>query len=143
MKPREKTTGQVGNEGLPLLEPLARRTDPETSRLAAALAKDVAHDQRQEILAYLLAHPEGATGDELDLALRWRPTTAGRRLGELLGRRKGEGVMGMVVRLDGCFVVHPQGWGCQLPAVTRPTRSHRAANVHIHRSHLDHWLKAT
>ena len=41
-----------------------------------------AASQRAKILAFLREHG-GATGDGLDEALGWRPTSAGRRLPEL------------------------------------------------------------
>lgn len=80
----------------------ARLTDPPTSHQAAA-AVDAA-GQRAAILQALAG---GAmTADEIDAALGWRVTTAGRRLGELyrLGRARTTGA-------------------------TRPTRSGRAAEV--------------
>lgn len=90
--------------GLSLFAPStrARRTDPATSH-AAAHAQDGAA-QRAAILAQLAAGP--MTADELDAALAWRPTTAGRRMRELwqLGLVRGTGQ-------------------------TRPTRSGRSAEV--------------
>ncbi len=76
-------------------EPRARSTDPETSK-AAGRAVD-AGKQRGKIMAVLRGESckrwglagdpdEGWTADELDRAIRWRVTTAGRRLSELKRR---------------------------------------------------------
>jgi len=126
---RSEAPLQVGTEGLELF---ARASDPETSHQAAASMRDHAGAQRQAILEYLLAHPEGATADDLDQALLWRPSTAGRRLGELLGQ-KGEYV---VVRLDGEYDPKPPLLVTRVPKVTRETRQGRQGFVHVHRVHL-------
>ena len=66
----------------------ARPTDPATSHEAAR--KGDADGQRGEILDVLrIAHfslTGGMTADELDEAIGWRVTTAGRRLSELKRR---------------------------------------------------------
>lgn len=69
--------------GLPIFEdPGARTTDPDTSHLAAERAKESAPAQRKRIVEALRTHgPQ--TADGLDELICWRPTTAGRRLGEL------------------------------------------------------------
>lgn len=101
---------QVGVEGCPLfddrppavpivvelkLKPTARSTDPETSKAAAASMVDEAGRQRDALAAWLVTQgPNGATADEADPALNWRPTTAGRRFGELVRD-------GRAIRLDG------------------------------------------
>ena len=60
----------------------ARFTDPPTSRAAAAGSRENAKAQRRMIMVYLSR--EGPhTADEIDAAIGWRPTTAGRRTGEL------------------------------------------------------------
>lgn len=107
-------------------DPLARASDPETSHTAAASMRDHAGAQRQAILEYLLAHPGGATADELDERLKWGRSVAGRRLGELCAGAE-------VVRLDGTFWTDER----PVPHRTRPTRQGRQAFVHIHFSHLD------
>ena len=70
-------------QGLPMFEaPKARKTDPGTSKEAAASMATVAESQRQKILDTLRTRgPQ--TADSLDFLIRWRPTTAGRRLKEL------------------------------------------------------------
>lgn len=98
---------QVGTEGCPLFDPanvmrwdsqvppLARTSDPETSHQAAASMVDEAGRQRDALAAWLVTQgPNGATADEADPALKWRPTTAGRRFGELVAD-------GRAIRLDG------------------------------------------
>lgn len=61
--------------------PGARRTDPETSHLAAASMVEGAGTQRRRILRHLEIGP--MTADTLDQVIGWRITTAGRRLPEL------------------------------------------------------------
>ena len=73
-------------DGLPMFEkippPLAKNEDPDTSHQAAASMKDEAKAQRRLILRELeLTGP--MTADALDDALDLRPTSAGRRMGEL------------------------------------------------------------
>jgi hypothetical protein len=69
-------------EGLDLFAPhtRARLTDPGTSHEAAAQAH--ATEQRRLILLALDAAGP-MTADEIDQYLNWRPTTSGRRMGEL------------------------------------------------------------
>lgn len=69
--------------GLPMFDPGARKTDPETSHEAAESMRDTAESQRKKILDYLKAHCP-MTADELDDFLGLRVTSAGRRLPELL-----------------------------------------------------------
>lgn len=68
----------------PLPPPLARRSDPETSKLAAESVADVAEAQRLMILAFLRARgAQGANASEIDQGLGWPTSTSGRRLHEL------------------------------------------------------------
>jgi predicted transcriptional regulator len=65
------------------IEPLARRTDPETSHEAAERMKPLAPRDR---LAVLLAHwtkPDGMTDFELAASLGRQQTSVGKRRGEL------------------------------------------------------------
>ena len=69
--------------GLPMFEvPRARNTDPATSHAAARSMWVGAVVHRRKILDALLYGP--LTADQLDEAIGWRATTAGRRLGELV-----------------------------------------------------------
>ena len=72
---------------------LARTTDPETSHEAARMVD--AEGQRGKIMGLLRQRAlwdreqtpaRGMTADEIDRAVGWRVTTAGRRLGELRKR---------------------------------------------------------
>ena len=63
-------------------EPLARVTDPETSHLAAANARERAKAQRAQILEALKTR--SMTNDQLDEHFGWREGTASRRTVELL-----------------------------------------------------------
>lgn len=111
-------------------DPLSRTSDPETSHLAGASMREEAQAQRQAILAYLLAHPSGATADALDKELSWRPSTAGRRLSELIE-------MGVVFRCDGLLQT-PKGHPTICPPkLTQKTRQGRWAFVHMCLTHLD------
>ena len=82
-----------GTNGLPLFEPRARNTDPDTSHAAAISMSDAAHSQRGLILAYLKEHGP-AIADAIDDALGLRLTSSGRRLPELEE-------MGLVEMTDG------------------------------------------
>lgn len=130
---KREGTRQVGTEGLGLWlgweAPRARSSDPQTSKDAAQSMVDGAEAQRQKILAYLQVHAGGATADTLDRELGWRPSTAGRRLSELIES-------GQVVRCDGL----PHG-KLVPPKLTQKTRQGRYAFLHIHVSHLDpSWI---
>jgi predicted ArsR family transcriptional regulator len=103
-------------DDLPLF---ARRTDPPTSHAAAASMRDYAEAQRWMIVQLLGFAKTGLTADEIDLRAGWRPTTAGRRLGELV--RTGR------VRVK---VVNGE-------PVTRPTRSGRPAQVYVATDHQE------
>ena len=125
---------RVGVEGLGLFEvprhresvhigaPLARATDPETSHEAAASMVDEAARQRDRLAAWLVTQgPHGAIADEADTALEWRPTTAGRRFGELVRD-------GRAIRLDGL---------AGRPTRKRTTGQGRPAFVLVAPCHLD------
>lgn len=75
-----RVTEQVADTPLFAASTRARATDPGTSHAAAAAAH--ADAQRAACLA-ALRQQGGLTADEVDAYLHWRPTTAGRRLGEL------------------------------------------------------------
>ena len=62
--------------------PRARATDPETSHEAAESMAGAAGAQRAACLKHLRTVGP-AIADEIDAAMGWRPTTAGRRLSEL------------------------------------------------------------
>lgn len=79
--------------------------EPTSHKAALSMAEHAAV-QRQQILDSLV-NEGAATCDELDVRLGFRPTTAGRRLPDLVRD-------GLVQRVDG---------------VTRKTRSGRAASV--------------
>jgi hypothetical protein len=81
----------------------ARLHDAPTSHAAAAQAH--ATEQRRLIVVALTAHGP-MTADDIDMALGWRPTTAGRRMAEL-------------AHLGAALTT----------GATRPTRSGRAAEV--------------
>lgn len=79
------------NPAQPSLFDLPRwhRKDPETAKAAAYRAADKAITHRKTILAALESRGQtGATHDELDRELGWRPGTANRRCCEL--RQAGE-----------------------------------------------------
>jgi hypothetical protein len=104
---QRRERAEAATEDAPLFAPhtRARLTDPGTSHEAAAsTVQTSAHQRRLVILALEAAGP--MTADEIDAYLRWRPTTAGRRLHEL--RQVG------MIRTTG---------------VTKPTRSGRRAEV--------------
>jgi hypothetical protein len=105
-------------EGLPLFAepaPVARNTDPDTSHDAARSMREAAAIQRAQIMQQLYAAgPEGLTADAIDERAGWRPTTAGRRLVELVR-------MGLA----------SLAYGADLEPVTRLTRSGRAAQVYL------------
>lgn len=65
-------------------EPVARKTDPDTSHLAAEDAKRNAHTLRARCLAVLKAHPEGLTDFALAEIVGSQQTSAGKRRGELV-----------------------------------------------------------
>lgn len=79
----------VGTELLPLFDPPgARRSDPQTSKDAAAAAVDLAADHRARILRALRRFgPGGAVYHEIAKATGLEPVAVGRRLAEL--RRAG------------------------------------------------------
>ena len=94
-------------DDLPLFAVTHSRLHGEPTSLEAA--RDIAHHadvQREEILYHLREYGP-ATADGLDGALDWRPTTAGRRLPDLVR----EGLV-------------------EWTGETRPTRSGRKANVY-------------
>lgn len=62
--------------------PRARSTDPETSHEAAESMVGAAGAQRAACLEHLRTVGP-SIADEIDAAMDWRPTTAGRRLSEL------------------------------------------------------------
>lgn len=64
-------------------EPVARRTDPDTSWAAAEDASLNADTHRARVLAALRAHPDGLTDFELGDLLGLQQTSAGKRRGEL------------------------------------------------------------
>ena len=66
-----------------MIQPHARATDPDTSHAAAESMVKPAEAQRRKILASLKRHGP-ATADEIDERIGWRPTTAGRRMKELV-----------------------------------------------------------
>ena len=72
--------------------PGARRTDPETSHLAAASMVGKIEAQQERILSRLQVFGP-MTADQVDELIGWRETTAGRRLPELAE-------MGSVRRLE-------------------------------------------
>jgi hypothetical protein len=109
---------QMHTEGLPLFQepaPVARKSDPDTSHKAADSMREAAAVQRAQIMQQLYAAGSvGLTADEVDERQGWRPTTAGRRLVELVR-------MGLAsLRYD-----------ADLEPVTRATRSGRAAQVYL------------
>ncbi len=67
---------------LPLFAPRARRTDPETSHVAAASMAGGATRHRERILAHLRT-VEDATKDEIGAAVGLTDVQAARRLSEL------------------------------------------------------------
>lgn len=71
-------------EQLQFGQPVARRTDPETSHLAAEDAKRNANTLRARCLAVLKAHPEGLTDFRLAELVGSQQTSAGKRRGELV-----------------------------------------------------------
>jgi hypothetical protein len=73
---------EAATDDTPLFAPhtRARLTNPGTS-LHAAEQANVKDQQRFVLLALEAAGP--MTADEIDQYLLWRPTTAGRRMGEL------------------------------------------------------------
>jgi len=100
----------------PLFGPVARRTDPVTSKLAARDARATAGAQRSEILRQLeVVGVQGLTNDQLDYRLEWRTGTASRRIAELVRS-------GQVVRT----------------ARQRVTRTGSRAFVHIRQEHRGH-----
>lgn len=64
-------------------EPVARRTDPDTSWAAAEDASVNAATHRARVLAALRAHPDGLTDFELGDLLGLQQTSVGKRRGEL------------------------------------------------------------
>lgn len=86
--------------------PVARKTDPDTSKAAAASMREAATAQRARILDILEAHGP-LTNDEVDALCGWRTGTTSRRMTELLRTFQ-------VVRLD----------------ATRRTEAGRAAHLH-------------
>ena len=69
---------------LPLFAPRARRTDPETSKLAAESMVGAARDHRDRILAHLRAiAPAAANKDEIGAAIGLDNVQVARRCGEL------------------------------------------------------------
>ncbi len=109
---------QMHTEGLPLFAepaPVARNTDPDTSHKAADSMREAAAVQRAQIMQQLYAAGSvGLTADEIDERQGWRPTTAGRRLGELVR-------MGLA----------SLAFGSDLEPVERLTRSKRPAQVYL------------
>jgi len=65
--------------------------------------------QQEELARALISAPDGLTCDEADLLLGWRPTSAGRRMGEIVH-------LGLAVTTDR----------------VRKTRSGRMAVVYVH-----------
>lgn len=86
--------------------PRARNTDPETSHQAARSMHGGAKGHRASILG-LLGQRGPMNGDQIDEAMGWRVTSAGRRLCELVA-------MGLVERTED----------------VAPTRSGRKAGVY-------------
>jgi hypothetical protein len=105
----------IHTEGLPLFaEPVARRSDPDTSHRAADSMREGAAIHRAQIMALLRSHYDGLTGDEINDLAGWPAATAGRRLVELVR-------MGLV-----CLA-----YDANLEPVTRLTRSGRQAQVYL------------
>ena len=63
--------------------PQARRTDPDTSHEAALSMVGPAGKQRRKIIDLLYVERSGLNAGEIDKALDWPVSTAGRRLHEL------------------------------------------------------------
>lgn len=71
-------------EQLQFGQPVARRSDPDTSHAAAEDAKRTANTLRWRCLQTLKAHPEGLTDFELADEVQSQQTSAGKRRGELV-----------------------------------------------------------
>ena len=66
----------------------ARTSDPDTSHDAATSMKTHALVQCELVEKFVIARGEyGATADEVDAGLGWRPTTAGRRMTNCVERK--------------------------------------------------------
>ena len=93
-------------------EPLARSSDPETSRAAAAAYLPHAKAQQAQIHAYLRGvGPGGATAREIATALEWTMEQVDRRMSELrdaglVSTRNGKDGAGCLPleRREGCCV---------------------------------------
>lgn len=123
--------------GLCAMDLFARRTDPSTSHAAADSMQSHASVQRQQILDCAAKEARPLTADDFDRILGFRPSTSGRRLGELCSFRADY----VMVYLDGG--VDPDSRPPQtrmgdvrVPRVDGITRSGRKANCYILRSLL-------
>jgi hypothetical protein len=94
-------------------EPLARSSDPDTSREAAAAYLPHAKAQQAQIHAYLIGvGAQGATAREIATALGWTMEQVDRRMSEMrdaamvstYNAKDGPGCLGPKVTRDGCCV---------------------------------------